>query len=69
YLCQLEDLFITTLTRAQAAGELAPTADPRNLARLLLCTTQGIALLGRIMDDDPMLAGALTATLAVLDQT
>lgn len=52
YLQQIEDVFTAALTRAQATGKLSSATNPRNLARLLLCTTQGTALLGRVMDDD-----------------
>lgn len=69
YLQQLEDVFATTLTKAQTLGELSPKANPRNLARLLLCSTQGMALLGRIMDDDPTLAGSFEAMMVLLDQS
>ena len=67
YLQQVEDVFTATLTRAQSAGELSPEANPRNLARLLLCTTQGVALLGRVMENDATLEGAVTAAIALLD--
>ena len=63
----MEDAFCSALTRAQAAGEVNPKADPRDLARLLLCTTQGIALLGRVMENDSTLAGTVRATLALLE--
>ena len=67
YLRQVEDVFCTALTHAQKAGEISSTANPRDVARLLLCTAQGVALLGRIMDDDTMLAGAVQAELTFLD--
>ena len=69
YLQQVEDLFSKTLTAAQAKGELSPEANPRDLARLLLCTTQGVALLGRVMDDDTTLKGAVTTAIAFLDHS
>ena len=67
YLQQVEDLFSKTLISAQAQGELSPEANPRNLARLLLCTTQGVALLGRVMDDETTLEGGMTAVISLLD--
>lgn len=69
YLQQLEDLFTMSLTQAQGVGELSSEANPRNLARLVLCTTQGMALLGRIMDNDPTLQGALEEMYVLLDQS
>ncbi len=68
YLQQVEDLFAKTLTAAQAQGELRPETHPRDLARLLLCTTQGVALLGRVMEDDATLAGAMSMAIALLEQ-
>lgn len=69
YLKQVEDVFTTTLTRAQAEGEITAETDPRDLARLLLCTSQGMALLGRVMDDDTTLKGAVAAATALLDRS
>lgn len=66
YLRHVEDVFCATLTRAQVAGEVNSTVNPRDLARLLLCTTQGMALLGRVMDDDTTLEGTVQAALCVL---
>ncbi|MDJ0736664.1 MAG: TetR/AcrR family transcriptional regulator [Nostocaceae cyanobacterium] len=66
YLQQVEDAFTATLKRAQAAGELSIDASPRNLARLLLCTTQGMALLGRVMDNDTTLEGAVSAIISLV---
>ncbi|MEM7771287.1 MAG: TetR family transcriptional regulator C-terminal domain-containing protein, partial [Cyanobacteria bacterium P01_A01_bin.37] len=69
YLQQIEDIFTATLTRAQAAGELSADTHPRNLARLLLCATQGMALLGRVMDNEVTLKGALEATTSLLERS
>ncbi len=69
YLQQVEDVFTATLIRAQAAGELSSTTNPRNLARLLLCMTQGMALLGRVMDNETTLEGAVKAVNALLEKS
>ena len=69
YLQQLEDVFTATLRRAQTVGELSSVANPRNLARLLLCTTQGMALLGRVMDDDTTLKGAVEVAISLLENS
>ena len=69
YLQQVEDVFAANLIRAQKAGELSLKANPRNLARLLLCTTQGMALLGRVMDDDTTLEGSVKATISLLENS
>ena len=67
YLRQVEDVFYTALTRAQRAGEISSAVSSRDLARLLLCTAQGVALLGRVMEDDITLAGAVQAELSLLE--
>lgn len=66
YLTQLEDAYCTTITRAQTAGELSPTLNARSLAQLLLCTTQGMALTGRVFDNGAMLYGAANTLMALL---
>lgn len=69
YLQQVEDAFCAVLTRAQAAGELRSTVNPRDLARLLLCTTQGMALLGRVIEDETILKGTVQAALSFLESS
>jgi len=55
YLREVEDAFCRAILRAQQAGELSQTLKPRDVAQLLLCTTQGIALVGRVLDDETLL--------------
>ena len=69
YLQSIEDTLTTTLTRAQAAGELGPEAEPRNLARLLRLMTQGMALVGRVMEEDTTIKGSVDAAIALLKQS
>jgi TetR/AcrR family transcriptional repressor of nem operon len=69
YLQQMEDVFCATFARAQVAGEINGAADPRDLARLLLCASQGLALLGRVMEDDTTLAGTVRATLSLIENS
>ncbi|MBE9099209.1 TetR/AcrR family transcriptional regulator [Vacuolonema iberomarrocanum] len=69
YLQQVEDAFAATLSRAQAAGEISSEANPRNLARLLVCTTQGLALVGRVMDSGTTLEGAVEAAISLLEKS
>lgn len=68
YLCQLEDAFCVAVTRAQAAGEVTRTVEPRAIAQLLLCTTQGMALLGRVLEGEALLGGTVTSAIALLEQ-
>lgn len=69
YLQDVEDAFCTAITRAQEVGELKQVAAPRDLARMLLCTTQGMALLGRTVDTEALLLSTVQAIMALLKQS
>ncbi|MEM8675062.1 MAG: TetR/AcrR family transcriptional regulator [Cyanobacteria bacterium P01_G01_bin.67] len=69
YLQQVEDVFCTALTQAQSDGEIVSDIESRNLARLLLCTTQGIALVGRVMEDDTTITGSVQTILLLLESS
>ncbi|WP_346294280.1 TetR/AcrR family transcriptional regulator [Sphaerothrix gracilis] len=69
YLQQMEDTFTATLVRAQSLGEISSEANPRNLARLLLCSTQGMALIGRVMAHGTTLEGAMEAAISLLEKS
>jgi TetR/AcrR family transcriptional repressor of nem operon len=69
YLREVEEAFYRAVLRAQHAGELSPELNPRDVARMLLCTTQGMALIGRVLDEEAVLKGAVEATLALLRST
>jgi len=47
-LGRMEAMMTGVLRRAQEMGELSPRARPRDLARLLVVTTQGAALLSKL---------------------
>lgn len=66
HLQKLEDAYCTVIAHAQKAGEISATIDSRSLARLLLCTTQGMALIGRVLEDEMLLHSTVEATLALL---
>jgi TetR/AcrR family transcriptional regulator, transcriptional repressor for nem operon len=66
YLQETEDAYYIAVSRAQKAGEISATANPRDLARMLLCTTQGMALLGRVQDNETLLNSTVEATMALL---
>ncbi|MEO0407934.1 MAG: TetR/AcrR family transcriptional regulator [Cyanobacteria bacterium P01_A01_bin.135] len=68
YLTRLEDVFCAAITRAQKAGEVSSAIEPRAIAQLLLCTTQGMALLGRVLEGEALLGGAVTSAIALLEQ-
>lgn len=67
YLTRLEDVFCAAIVRAQQADEVSSSVEPRALAQLLLCTTQGMALLGRVLEDELLLKGTVTAAIALLE--
>jgi len=66
YLQFVEDAYCTALMRAQSVGELSATAQPHDLARMLLCMTQGMALLSRVLDNETLLQSAVAVTMAQL---
>ncbi|MDJ0633285.1 MAG: TetR/AcrR family transcriptional regulator [Xenococcaceae cyanobacterium MO_188.B29] len=69
YLQKVEDLFCTALTQARESGEIGSSVEPRDLARFLVCTTQGVALVGRVMKDELTLKGAISTALKLLDNS
>ena len=44
---RMQDLFAATVIRGQACGEIAGELDERAIARMLLCTIQGLRVLGK----------------------
>ncbi|MEM8503581.1 MAG: TetR/AcrR family transcriptional regulator [Cyanobacteria bacterium P01_D01_bin.1] len=69
YLQRTEDLFTSVLAKARSAGELSAEIEPRQLACSLLCTVHGMALLGRVMDEESTLEGAVIAATTMLEHS
>ena len=44
---RMQDLFAAAVIRGQATGEIAGDLDERAIARMLLCTIQGLRVLGK----------------------
>jgi len=44
---RMQDLFAGAVIRGQASGEIAGDLDERAIARMLLCTIQGLRVLGK----------------------
>jgi TetR/AcrR family transcriptional regulator, transcriptional repressor for nem operon len=44
---RMQDLFAAAVIRGQASGEIARDLDERAIARMLLCTIQGLRVLGK----------------------
>lgn len=66
YFNRLENIYCEAISQAQAAGELNPKVDPHDLARMLLCTTQGMALVGRVIDSETIPQSVVSTTIAAL---
>jgi TetR/AcrR family transcriptional repressor of nem operon len=65
---RIEDAFHCALARAQDAGELAPTQDPRALARYLGATVNGLWVIGRTRPGRRVLQGIATTALSSLGE-
>ncbi|MCJ8280766.1 MAG: TetR/AcrR family transcriptional regulator [Rivularia sp. ALOHA_DT_140] len=68
YFTRLENIYYEAVSQAQAAGELSTQVNPRDIARMLLCTTQGMALVGRVLDSETIPQSVVLATIRALKQ-
>ena len=66
YLRALEGAFHDTFVRAEAQGELPRGQSPRDLARHLVNTIQGVALLSKVLRDPGMAKSVIRSSLAML---
>lgn len=66
-LMRLEDALCRLLERGQENGEFGVRNTPRDMARFLVTTLQGIQLLSKVKTDRDALAGAVNVALAALD--
>lgn len=64
---RMQDLFAAAIIRGQLAGELAPDSDERAIARLLLCTMQGLRILGKTHPSESEVASMIDLALRALD--
>jgi len=62
-----QDLFAATVIRGQSTGEIPRDYDERAIARLLLCTIQGLRVLGKTAPSEQELAEMVDAALRILD--
>ncbi|HEX8393488.1 MAG TPA: helix-turn-helix domain-containing protein [Longimicrobium sp.] len=63
---EIEDALHAALTRAQAAGEVARSKDPRALARFFVVTSQGLSVVARTAGREA-LRDAVEVALSALD--
>ena len=66
YYRRLENIFYEAIALAQEAGELNQKAQTRDSAKLLLYTTQGMALVGRVSDSKAMPQSVVTMIIETL---
>lgn len=59
----IEDVFYEALTKAISKGEISKKLNPRQTAQMLICLTQGIALVGRVQDKSTQVASAVDTAL------
>lgn len=66
HLAHIEDAFFDALVRAHAQDELPDHVDARALARTIICTSQGVALVGRVSEDGSLARDAVGGLLDLL---
>jgi len=64
---RLESIFVDALRRGQASGELSAAHDPKDLARYLLTTIQGMRSMARLRSDRRALEQVARIALSVFD--
>ena len=62
----VEDGFHHALKKARDDGELAADLDPRAVARLIVNTIQGVALLGKVFKDKKAAKSVVRAASSLL---
>ncbi len=63
----VERAYFEAFAKAQAEGELKPTTNVRNLARLFMSAHQGLVLIGRVTETQELPRGIVDGALAVLE--
>jgi TetR/AcrR family transcriptional regulator, transcriptional repressor for nem operon len=66
-LAKIEAAFHRAVLRAQKAGEIDPTRNPRALARFLTSSAQGLSVMAKASSDRAVLEDIVKVTLAALD--
>ena len=67
HMARVERAYHKALSRAQAEGDLKPTTDVRNLARLFMSAHQGLSLIGRVTETPEVPRGIVDGALDALD--
>jgi TetR/AcrR family transcriptional repressor of nem operon len=67
HIQRVERAYYKAFAKAQAEGDLDPTTNVRNLARLFMSAHQGLALIGRVTETQEVPRGIVDGALAVLE--
>ncbi len=67
HMQRVENAYHKALARAQSEGDLKPTTNVRNLARLFMSAHQGMVLIGRVTETQEVPRGIVDGMLAVLE--
>jgi len=67
HMQRVENAFYRAFAKAQAEGDLKPTTNVRNLARLLMSAHQGMVLIGRVTETQEVPRGIVDGALAVIE--
>ena len=67
HMLRVENAYYKAFAKAQADGDLKPTTNVRNLARLFMSAHQGLALIGRVTETPAVTRGIVDGALAVLE--
>jgi TetR/AcrR family transcriptional repressor of nem operon len=63
---RMQDLFAAAIIRGQATGEIPGELDERAAARMLLCTIQGLRVLGKTGPSESEMAEVVETAMRVL---
>ncbi len=67
HMQRVERAYHKAFVKAQAEGDLNPTTNVRNLARLFMSAHQGLALIARVTETQELPRGIVDGALAVLE--
>ena len=67
HMLHVEHAYRKAFERAKAEGDLKPTTDVKNLARLFMSAHQGLVLIGRVTEKPDLPKGIAEGALAVLE--
>jgi TetR/AcrR family transcriptional repressor of nem operon len=67
HMARVERAYAEAFAKAQAEGDLKPTTNVQNLARLFMSAHQGLTLIGRVTETQELPHGIVEGALAVLE--